>query len=280
MPTKPLTYAAEVESARKAREHRLIATERSWLTLSGLFTLREGENTFGSSHDNDIHLPGDAVPPRAGVFVLQKGKVAVRPLEGLIMTCNEDRIPSRALRMDNEEKPDYLRLANHIMVVIQRGERIFLRTWDAEHPVRKYFAGLRYYPVDPAYRVEAAFIPHKEPRMLTITDVLGNTFEMPHIGYVTFQLHGQECRLEVVGDDKGLYISFKDQTNGKTTYGGGRELEAELPRDGKVILDFNLTHNPPCAYTYFATCPLPPAENTLPVAVEAGEMIYQKKLMR
>lgn len=280
MPTKPLNYAAEIESARKAREQRLIQTERSWLTLSGLFTLQEGENTFGSSPENDIHLPGDAVPPRAGTFILKNDKVTVRPLEGLIMTCNDDKVPTRPLRMDNEEKPDFLRLANHIMVVIRRGERIFLRTWDAEHPVRKYFAGLRYYPVDPDYRVEADFVPYEEPRMLPITDVLGNTFEMPHIGYVTFQLHGQECRLEVLGDEKAIYISFKDQTNGKTTYGGGRELEAELPRGGKVVLDFNLTHNPPCAYTYFATCPLPPAENTLPVAIEAGEMIYQKKMMR
>ncbi len=280
MSTKPLTYTAEIESARKAREQRLIESERSWLTLSGLFTLHEGENTFGSSPECDIHLPGEAVPPKAGTFILKNGKVTVRPLEGLIMTCNEGQVPKRALRMDNEEKPDFLRLANHIMVVIQRGERIFLRTWDANHPVRKYFAGLRYYPVDPDYRIEADFIAYETPRPLPITDVLGNTFEMPHVGYVVFQLHGQECRLEALGDEKGIYISFKDQTNGKTTYGGGRELEAELPRGGKVILDFNLTHNPPCAYTYFATCPLPPAENTLPVPVEAGEMIYQKKLMR
>ncbi|MEZ0396625.1 MAG: DUF1684 domain-containing protein [Anaerolineales bacterium] len=280
MPTKPLNYAAEIESARKARERRLIETERSWLTLSGLFTLREGKNTFGSSPENDIHLPGDAVPPQAGAFILKSGKVTAQPIEGLIMTCNEGPLPKRPLRMDTEESTDFLRLANHIMVVIQRADRIFLRTWDAEHPVRKHFAGLRYYPVDPAYRIEADFISYKEPRPLSITDVLGNTFEMPHIGYVTFQLHGQECRLEVLGDEKGIYLSFKDETNGKTTYGGGRELEAELPRGGKVVLDFNLTHNPPCAYTYFATCPLPPAENTLPVAVEAGEMIYQKKLMR
>jgi hypothetical protein len=116
--------------------------------------------------------------------------------------------------------------------------------------------------------------------MLQITDVLGNQFEMPHVGYVTFEWEGQRCQLQAVGDEKNLYLSFRDKTNADTTYGGGREVETELPKDGKVTIDFNLTHNPPCAYTDFATCPLPPAENVLPVRIEAGEQIYRKKLMR
>lgn len=275
MSSAPTPYETLVQKIRRQREQELRDADRGWLTLAGLFHLHEGENPFGCAPENDIVLPCSILPAKAGVFILKDGKVSIRPNPGLPILCNGVRPTAESLATDQDETPDFLTVGQFTMVALQRGSDYYIRLWDQDHLARKNFTGLRYYPINPALRINAEFTPYNPPRFIVITDVLGNEHEVPHTGYVTFEREGQECRLHALGDQSGLYFSFRDDTNGNSTYGGGRELEAGLPSGGVVQLDFNLAYNPPCAYTDFATCPLPPPENTLPVRIEAGELTYR-----
>lgn len=269
------TYEANVLRMRKERETALQKADRGWLSLAGLFHLHDGENTFGSALGNEIVIPSPVVPARGGVFILKEGKVSVRTTPALQMLCNESSLPGGALADDQAETPDFLTIGKITLVVIQRGTQHYIRMWNTDNPARKNFTGLRFYTVNPTLCVTARFITYDTPLPTRIIDVLGNEHDVPHIGYATFQLNGQDFSLRAIGDETSLSFSFRDATNGETTYGGGRELETSLPVDGILELDFNLAHNHPCAYTNFATCPLPPKENTLPIRIEGGEMTYK-----
>ncbi|MBM3150751.1 MAG: DUF1684 domain-containing protein [Chloroflexi bacterium] len=277
MPTKAPDYEQTVLQKRQQRERNLAENDKSWLCLAGLFRLKEGRNTFGSDPANDIVLTGSSIPPRVGTFTLQKNEVSVRASPGAPLACEGTAVTARIVHTDQHEHPDFLTLGSHSLLVIQRGDRILIRHWDSEHPNRKQFTGLKQYPVKPHFCISADFIHYDEPRLIKITNVLGDQSDVPHPGYAVFTLDGVECRMEAMGDDDGLYFNFTDLTNGDTTYRGGRSLETGLPEGGKVALDFNLAHNPPCAYTDFATCPLPPEDNRLAVRIEAGEQAFPRE---
>jgi len=158
------------------------------------------------------------------------------------------------------------------MIVIQRGARYGIRLWDNQSPARLNFAGTRWFPVKESYRVTAQFTSYPQPKMIPILNILGDTEPTPSPGFAMFELEGKQCRLEPVLEGDQLFFMYKDATSGKETYPAGRFLYTALPADGKVVLDFNQAHNPPCAFTPYATCPLPPKQNHLSVAVEAGEL--------
>jgi hypothetical protein len=158
------------------------------------------------------------------------------------------------------------------MLVIQRSDNFYIRMWDKNSPNRASFSGLKHYPVNEGFRVEASFMPYEPPKPITVMDVVGDVYEATCPGWVVFNLDGQVFRLDVDGlDDEGLFFNFRDETNKDETYQGGRFLATVPLLDGKVILDFNNAYNPPCAYTDFATCPTPLPQNRLAVRVEAGE---------
>jgi uncharacterized protein (DUF1684 family) len=158
--------------------------------------------------------------------------------------------------------------------VIKRGERVRLRITDSESPARRGFAGLRWFPVDEAYRVRGRFLPASRPRTIPIPNVLGQVEPMPSPGEVVFTLGGREHHLVPVRErgETQLFFIFHDETAGRETYPSGRFLYADPPQDGTVVLDFNRAYSPPCAFTNFATCPLPPPQNRLPLRIEAGEL--------
>ncbi len=153
-----------------------------------------------------------------------------------------------------------------------------MRIYDKNHPQLKQFVVLRWFPIQPDYCIEADFIPFEQPKIMSIVNVLGDTLEMESPGYTEFQLQGQVCRLHAVPVEESdrLWFLFQDATSSDATYPGGRFLTSDAPEDNKVTLDFNKAHNPPCAYTDFATCPLPPPVNRLPVRVSAGESRYPR----
>jgi uncharacterized protein (DUF1684 family) len=160
------------------------------------------------------------------------------------------------------------------MYVIERGGRFALRVKDPESARRRSFRGLDWFPVRESYRVTARFVPYEPPKAIPIANVLGTVEPMPSPGYVVFSLNGREFHLDPVLEDpaaKELFFIFRDETAGKQTYPAGRFLYADLPKDGRVVLDFNKAYSPPCAFTSFATCPLPPRQNRLDVRIEAGE---------
>jgi hypothetical protein len=162
------------------------------------------------------------------------------------------------------------------MTIIERGGKTGVRLRDPNAETRRDFTGCKWFAADPAWRVHAKWVAYAKPKKIAITNILGMTDREDSPGYAEFSVKGQTMRLEPVSEDGGLAFIFKDATSGKTTYGAGRFLDTDLPKSGELELDFNKAYNPPCAFTAFATCPLPPKQNVLTAAIEAGEKKYGK----
>lgn len=268
-------YLEEIRKYREGREERLRAPE-GWLSLIGLYWLDEGDNRFGSGSDLAIVLPADAAPPIAGTLSLDGTKVRLVAEEGVTITLGGDPVDDRIVHDDHEGQPDVVRLGRLSMYVIRRADRFALRVKDPESETRRGFHGIDYFPVDPAYRVEATFERFDEPRKVQIPTVAGTTSEMLVPGKLTFMLGGESLSLEpLVGtpDETELFLIFRDETSGTETYGAGRYLYATL-EDDRAEVDFNKAYNPPCAFTSYATCPLPPRSNRMRTAIRAGEKRY------
>jgi uncharacterized protein (DUF1684 family) len=264
-------YAADIQTWRTNREARLKA-DGGWLTVAGLFWLKEGDNRFGGDNDRDIVLPASA-PGHAGVFTLHTGETRFRLEPGVAATVAGKPASTGILRADTASEEDVLHLGPLTMQVIERGGRYGIRLKDMQSAQRKAFAGLRWFPIKEAYRITARFV--SAPTIIQVPNVLGQVSDMPRPGYLVFTVNGQEMRLDPVIEepgDKELFIIFRDETAPKETYGAGRFLYADMPKEGQVVLDFNKAYSPPCAFTPFATCPLPPKQNRLPVRIEAGEL--------
>lgn len=261
------TYDQDIEAWRQKREASLKA-DAGWLTVAGLFWLHEGENTVGSEPGSAIFLPRG--PKRLGVFEFHAGKVAFHPATGFAGDA-----PS-SLRADTEGRSEQVRSGDFTMFVIHRGNRYAIRLKDKQSEFRKNFTGLHWYPVRAEYRIVAKWVPYTEPKMMPVPNILGETEQEPSPGYAEFDRHGQRYKLYPVLEGKQLFFIFRDQTSGKETYPPGRFLYSDLPSGAEVVLDFNKAYNPPCAFTPFATCPLPPPQNRLPVRIEAGELNYGK----
>lgn len=277
MSPEKASYKESILEKQKEREHRLTENDRGWLCLTGLFHLKDGRNTFGSDPSNDLVLPGAGIPPRVATFNLHNGVVTIKAALGAPISVDGKLVTSMVMQSDQDENPTYLNLGNQItMLIIKRGAFTLIRVWDKNHPNRQNFSGLRYYPVNPEFCIKGEFIPYEQPKIITITDIIGSTYDVSHPGYVKFKVEDKECRLDAIAEGESLFFNFRDQTNGSETYPGGRMMLAEKDDDNLVTLDFNLAYNPPCAYTDYATCPIPPEENRLAVRIEAGEQNYPR----
>lgn len=268
----PDTYRKEIETWRQERNEGL-KKEDGWLTLVGLYWLKPGENRFGSDPQNPVILPAGKAPGVAGVLVREGDAVTVRVEPGVAVTAGGHELkPGMPLKKDVDGEPTILELGSLRFYVIQRGDRLGVRIKDRESATLATFHGLDNYPIQPEWRVVARFEPHKD-RKIPIANIVGQMQDTPSPGTVVFERDGKTYRLDAIegSPEGGLFLIFGDTTNGKETYGAGRYLDTDPPKDGKVVVDFNTAYNPPCAFTAFATCPLPPRQNKLPVAVEAGE---------
>lgn len=269
-PTSRDSYAASILKWREEKEVELRADD-GWLSVAGLFWLKEGRNSFGSDPANPIPLPAPA-PPRLGNLVLHGGNITIEPANAPELLLNGKRATRAELKV--QPRPDVLTYRNLTFFVIHRGDRFALRLRDTNNPARKEFSGMKFFSIDPQYRIEAKWLPSDPPKKVAVPTILGTSVEMPSPGTIEFSLQGVKYQLTPVlesPDSKELFIIFGDQTNAKSTYGAGRFLYTDLPKDGKVLLDFNKAENPPCAFTPYATCPMPPKENKLSVAIPAGE---------
>jgi uncharacterized protein (DUF1684 family) len=266
-------YRAQIEDWRRQREERLKA-DGGWLSVAGLYWLEAGANSVGTATGSAVLLPAGSAPPRAGVIELAGGRALVRLEPGVQATLAGAPLTGPApMRTDHGGAPDELALGRLRMTLIERSGRVGVRLKDPESPQRKAFSGLRWYPVREDHRVTARFTA-TTGKTIPIPNVLGQVNEMASPGYVVFTLGGREHRLEPVLEDPEadeLFFIFRDATAGTDTYPAGRFLYTPVPKDGQVVLDFNKAYSPPCAFTRFATCPLPPKENRLATRVEAGE---------
>jgi uncharacterized protein (DUF1684 family) len=267
-------YEAEIRKFQQEREAAL-KTDTGWLTIAGLFFLTQPVTTFGSDPLNDIVLPASA-PARAGTFELRNGKVTVKAEEGVNLQLDGKTIRTAELRPDGQGQPDRVSLGDLQFWVHNSGERLSIRVRDKNSRLRKEFVGTSWFPINPAYRVEATYVPYDKPKMVQISNILGDLETMPIPGIVTFTLNGQEHKLEPVAEpgDPQFWFIFRDLTSLKESYPAARFLYAQAPVNGKMILDFNRAQNPPCAYNPYTTCPLPTEQNRLRTRIEAGEKNY------
>lgn len=269
----PDAYVQATDAWHADREAHLAAAD-GWLTLIGRDWLEAGANTLGSAPGSTVLLPDWAAPAKAGVFLLEGGTVRFTPLPGSGLLLNGKPAVEKVLVADADGPPDLLQAGRVRFYLIRRGERFAVRLKDPENPARKAFRGVPRYPVDPAWRVVAEFVAYPSPQIRHIPTVVGTTEAMKAPGLLRFKVAGRELTLEPLVEDDAhpeLFLIFKDATSAHGTYPAGRFLYADMPKDGKVILDFNRAINPPCAFTLFATCPLPPKQNHLGIAVVAGE---------
>lgn len=252
------TYQDSILEWRKNRDAALRAPD-GWTSLAGLFWLQEGSNSFGADPASDVPLP--AGPAHAGTLELHGGNIAVQ-MDGQTRTLTPD-------------SKDVVTVGRLNLWPIKRGGRYGIRLKDPQSEYRLGFRGIQYFPIDERYRITAKWVA--AARQIPILNVLGQTEPSENPGYAVFEVAGKEMRLypiiEEPGDQQLFYI-FRDLTTGKETYPAGRFFYSAMPKDGQVVLDFNKAYNPPCAFTPYATCPLPPKENYLPVRIEAGEKTY------
>lgn len=264
-------YRAQIEQWRAAHQ-REIAKDFGWLTVVGLDWLKQGDNRVGADPSNagalnEVPLPRGSAPARVAVISYRAGRAVLHPAPGVALTLNGKPARETTLREDD----DVLAIGRLRFYLIRRGDRAGIRLKDNASAARKHFTGLSWYPVDPAWRIQAKFSTWPAPHTIAFHNTIGQEEQEPSPGYVTFSKDGREFRLEAMLDEGQLFFVLRDQTSGKTTYGASRFLYAAQPVNGRVILDFNKAENPPCAFTAYATCPLPPPQNRLGLAITAGE---------
>ncbi|MBC7925912.1 MAG: DUF1684 domain-containing protein [Bryobacteraceae bacterium] len=263
-------YQTSIDEWRTQRETTLKA-EDGWLSLTGLFWLNEGENTIGSKRGSRVELPPGS-PVQAGVL-FRKGRVVTFQADDRVeVRLNGQRSRAAELRTDKSGTPDVLGIGRIRLHIIERGTKLGVRMKDPDGKARSEFQGLKWFPVDNTWNVKARFVP--KPRKMVFDAQAGDKQEYQSPGYVEWERKGQTLQLTPVREGERLFFVFRDATSGRSTYAAARFIYTALPVDGHVSLDFNQAYNPPCVFTPYATCPLPPPENRLTVPVDAGEMMY------
>lgn len=269
-------YERGINQWRIERQNALLA-DGGWLTVSGLFCLKDGVNTVGSGSKYDVELTNSFNAAEFGEIVFSGGKAILTIEPGVNATSDGKPFTTVELISDEKAKPTKIQIGSQSFFLIKREDRYGIRLKDEKSPARTNFAGLKWFPVDPNLKVTATLEPFPEPKEILVPNVLGGSFPYKSPGLLRFKIGGKEYTLQPVGEGKRLFIIFRDLTSRKSTYGSGRFLYADAPKDGKVELDFNKAENPRvCAFTAFATCPLPPQQNRLEVAIPAGEKRYHQ----
>jgi len=270
----------------RAARARQLSSPDGWLTLVGLEWLKPGRNSVGLAADNQIRLKGHA-PDHLGVIEVDGNQLRLLAPEGgfsKFLYLNGQPAQEAPLVADDGKKPSLLSTENLTMVVLRRGDRYALRIKDSQSPTRTGFRELHWYAPNAKYRVTAKWIPFVPVHTEKIPTILGTTLDMPAPGLAEFTLDGKTIQLEPVLEDPGskeLFFILRDATSHTTTYESARFLYAAFPdhgldQPGTIVLDFNRLQNPPCAYTPYATCPLPPYINRLAISIPAGEQRYSR----
>jgi uncharacterized protein len=274
VPPPPVDSAAFAQStaAWHAQREKRLAADDGWLTLVALLWLKEGDNIAGSASGATVVFPAKA-PARLGTFHRSGNAVSFQPEPGVVVTRANQPFAGGPLKSDADGEPDILEVGGLHFFLIQRGDRMGLRVKDPDAPKRRDFHGVPTYEADPRWRIEAKWEPAPPGNSIPVPNVLGSVDKMPAPGTAVFSVDGKEFRLTPVLEEgeSNLFFVFADATNRTETYGAGRYLYAQPPKEGRVVLDFNRSYNPPCAFSPYATCPLPPKQNRLSIPIAAGE---------
>jgi len=268
-------YVKEIEKWRQKEEADL-QKEKGWLSVAGLFWLKDGVNTIGVGPEFDVRLTDNfKTGGKFGAIEFRNGVATLTVEKGVEAQSDGQPVSSVDLVPDTKGKATEIRTGSQTFYLIQREDRFGIRLKDSQSEARRNFKGQQWFPVDESYKVIARLEPFPEPKELLVPNVLGGHFKEKTPGVLKFTLKGKECALQpIVQEDGSLFLVFHDSSNDHETYISGRFLDAAAPVNGETVLDFNKAENPPCAFTPFATCPLPPPGNDLAVAVLAGEKRY------
>ncbi len=271
---------AYTQSINEWHKKRITALTKNtgWLTLSGLFWLEEGENTFGSDSSNQIIFPPKA-PKFMGSFFLNDSLVSIKINEGVDVLIDSTKVTSMPLKNDNQKGMQVMSDGSLIWYIIKRTDKYGIRLKDTEHPNLKSFKGIEQFPIDAKWRVKARLEPYDSTKTIRIPNVLGQVSDSPCPGALVFEIDGKTYRLDPIADknDDEYWLIFADETNEEETYGAGRFLYVDkVDSTGTTYIDFNKAYNPPCVFSPYATCPLPPLQNRLPIRVTAGEKNWGK----
>jgi hypothetical protein len=265
-PSTDAALRSEIEAWRAARVQRLTA-EDGWLSVVGLFWLENGDNGVGSAKQNHVALPS-SVASRLATIRISDGRATLVPAPGATLTADGQPVSGEiVLTSDADGRATALRSGTVLFYLISRGGRLGVRVKDSASEARRNFHGIESFPVSPAWRIEARFEPYDPPRPISVPNVLGKDTAESSPGALVFERDGRTLRLDTVLEDgeTDYFVIFADKTNGTETYGAGRFLYVKPPAGGKTVLDFNKAYNPPCVFTDYATCPLPPPQNRLPI---------------
>lgn len=271
-------FAQEVNEWHQKRISNLTGPE-DWLKLAGLYQLNDdGTYSFGADSANDFVFPPKAAS-KIGTISLQDTTVTVRINDEVVVTQGEDTVSQVTMIPGDARSGTVLKHGSLVWYLIKRRGNYYIRLADEEHPNLAAFEGIERFPIDQQWKVKAVFKPFNKPRLITVPDVLDKGMPDTLYGMLEFTIDGETYSLAPLNhpekDDK-FFIIFGDQTNGETTYGGGRYLYIPTPDENNTTyIDFNKSYNPPCVFTKYATCPLPPAQNKLPIAIPAGEKIFK-----
>jgi hypothetical protein len=254
-----MDYAAEIAAWRARRVARL-TSETGWLSLADLVWLEEGGNATAAGIF-DVRGRSATFSPGPGLAVTLDGRPVTEPI-----TVASDAVP----------EPTRLDLGTRQFELLERGGRLAVRVRDSQSAARQRFRGVEAFPVDPAWRLEARFEPYDPPKRIPMPSVVNTVEQEISPGAVVFEIAGVTHRLDPILErgETDYWVVFGDRTNGVETYGAGRFVYVPPPVTGRTVLDFNKAYNPPCAFTPYSTCPLPPPQNRLPIRVEAGEKVY------
>lgn len=275
-PVHDPNFSADNAIWRNERKQDLLRPD-GWTSLVGLHWMELKAHYVGSSTGSGIHLA--VGPPKLGMVEQRDGRIYFTPESGVALTLDGKPLTGRVeLKNDRDETPSLIGFddGKGQLSVIKRGQRFGLRIKHADAPTRQRFVRLQYWPTDPAWKIVGKFVPHPPGKTLPIVDIIGTATDAPNPGAVEFVREGKAYRIEAMGEPGSeLFLVFADRTSGHGSYPAGRFLDTPGPdAQGKVVLDFNRAYSPPCAFTSFATCPLPPPENRLDLAISAGEKTY------
>jgi uncharacterized protein (DUF1684 family) len=252
--------------------------EDSWLSLAGLHQLEDGTNSLGSDSSNTIVFPPDAAPEIGSINVLDSTFIFTVESEVTVTKNGLKVTTDQQLHTDAEGTPTTLKQGRFLWYIIERRGDFYVRIKDTSNPNFESFDGIERFPVSQDWRIKATYHPLDEPRPITIPDVMEEGLQDSIYGELSFTINEKEYTLTPLGNpetDEEFFIIFGDPTNGASTYSGGRYMYANTPsNDNITYIDFNKAYNPPCVFTHFATCPLPPAQNKLDIKIEAGEKVY------
>jgi hypothetical protein len=274
-PTADPNYVKEINEWDHKRINRLKADD-GWLNLVGRFWLEQGESTFGSAKDNDIVVESSKLPEYIGSFFFVDSIVTFKAKDGVEVLHNGNQIKEIVLIDDQKKDITVLQIGSIKFNLIVRDTLYGIRFRDLNSDLVKNFKGVERFPIDESWKINAKFEAYNPVKEIDVPNVLGQISKEKCPGAVVFERDGKIYRIDAVdeGEDK-LFLIIADKTSGEETYGGGRFIYVNKPDStGTILLDFNKAYNPPCVFTKYATCPLPPLQNYLKLKIEAGEKVY------